>query len=188
MKRLLFIIFASIAILAMFAQDAYYNVGTKREYLTIDSNTVVSFISMDKYKNIVVPRHLTMVDSFCSDGAVHIIYNVGLPKSKFDLNNCRYFPENLSITPCYRDDRGELVIPKGYISARLKDGIEFDKLKEIVEKMNLIIDGPPIMGSCYSLIVRPDKGLDPFKVSNQLLETGLFDFVEPLIYIKDILE
>lgn len=188
MKRLLFIIFASIAILALFAQNGYYNVGANRKYLTVDSSTVVSFVSQDKNEPEAVPSHLVLVDSASRDGMIFSIYHVDLPKSKYNLKNLKYFPKNLSLTPCYRDIRGRLIIPNGYIGVRLKNEKDIEKLKDVASKIGLIIDGSPIMGSCYSLIVQPGKGLDPFKVANQLLETGLFDFVEPDIYIKDCLE
>ena len=54
--------------------------------------------------------------------------------------------------------------------------------------MGLTIDGSPIMGSCYSLIVHPDKGLDPVMVAKQLHATGLFDFAYPTFVITNILE
>ena len=186
MKRLLIIIFATVAILSIFAQDCYYIIGDKKEYLTIDSGTVVSFTSQNE--NEAIPSHLTLVDSASRDGKILKIYNVTLPKSKFNLRNRKYFPKKLSITPCYRDPNGLLLIPNGYIIVKLKDGKDIDKLKNITAKMDLIIDGSPFMGSCYSLFVHPDKGLDPIKISNQLMETGLFDFVEPEIYQKDCLE
>lgn len=172
----------------MFAQDAYYNVGTKREYLTVDSSTVVSFISQGRNATEAVPGHLTLVDSSCRDGIVLNIYNVSLPKNKFDLKNRRYFPKNLSITPCYRDLKGDLQIPDGYIIVKLKNEKDIDKLKEIATKIGLTIKGSPVMRSWYSLNIYPNKELDPVKVSNQLYATGLFDFAYPTFYIKDILE
>lgn len=189
MKRLLFIIFASIAILAMFAQDVYYNVGTKREYLTVDSSTVVSFISQDKNATEAVPGHLTLVDSSCRDGIVLNIYNVSLPKNKFDLKNRRYFPKNLSITPCYRDSKGTLKIPNGYIIVKLKSEKDIEKLRDATAGIDLTIESIPFMSTWYSLMLHPNKGLNPIKVSNQLHATGLFDFAYPtFFYPNDILE
>ena len=186
MKRLLIIIFTTIAILSIFAQDCYYIIGNKKTYLTVDSSTVVSFTSQNE--NEAVPSHLSLVDSASRDGKILKIYNVTLPKNKFDLQNRKYFPKKLSLTPCYRNPNGLLLIPNGYIIVKLKNEKDIDKLKDITTKMNLIINGSPFMGSCYSLFVNPGSSLDPFKIANQLLETGLFDFVEPEIYIKDILE
>ncbi len=186
MKRLLFIIFATIAILSIFAQECYYIIGDKKEYLTIDSSTVVSFTSQNE--NEAVPSHLSLVDSASRDGMVLKIYNVTLPKSKFDLQNRKYFPKKLSFTPCYRDSKGNLKIPNGYISIKLKTEENLEKLNDIAKKIGLTIKGSSVLKSWYSLIVHPDKGLDPIKIANQLLETELFDFVEPVFYQKDILE
>ena len=68
MKRLLIIIFTTIAILSIFAQDCYYIIGNKKTYLTVDSSTVVSFTSQNE--NEAVPSHLSLVDSASRDGKI----------------------------------------------------------------------------------------------------------------------
>ena len=108
MKRLLFIIFATIAIISVFSQGFYYNVGDTKEYLIIDSSMVVSFTSPANNKNVAVPRHLTLVDSFCHNGVVLKTYNITLPKNKYNLQNREYFPKKLNLTSCYRDLNGLL--------------------------------------------------------------------------------
>ena len=173
----------------MFAQDAYYNVGTKREYLTVDSSTVVSFVSQDKNEPEAVPSHLVLVDSASRDGMIFSIYHVDLPKSKYNLKNSRYFPKKLSIIPCYRDDSGELLIPRGYIIVKLKNEKDIEKLRDATVGIDLTIESIPFMPTWYSLMLHPNKGLNPIKVSNQLHATGLFDFAYPtFFYPNDILE
>ena len=172
MKRLLIIIFTTIAILSIYARDWYYHDGRGIQHLTIDSSTVVLYENTDSK----IPAHFEFEKSL-GDNYIKL-YHVRLLKNRYNLSDNKQFPKELALMPCYRDAKGEQLIPTGGIDVMLKKQKDSCYLFELSKKLGLkVVDN--YMTYWYYLRLIPGNGLNSIDIANKLYSTGRFECAIP---------
>ena len=170
------------------AAQTYYYVEKEKIPLTIIPNVKVII----REDTINAPIHIDQGDSLIytvnQDGSMALIYREGKNSRTYDKYSDKR-EGNFSIYPAYISERGDMLVPTGYIGTILRNEADTILLKEICKKYDCVIGSRSQFHSTwYTIRMKPKPGGNPVSLANTLQEDGRLEVAFPMFWMPDMLQ
>ena len=167
--------------LTLSAEATYYYAGSKKIPLYENSSKAIVKTPKDRLSTVnTIPAITPLRNITCDTYDLTVIEkneNISLNKIKASIP---LSDSERIVYPCYKNERGEDVIPTSYIYVQLKSSSDFSLLNAMAQKNHcVIIKQNKLMPLWYTLRIGMDTGFDAVELANKMMETKLFANVCP---------